>query len=547
MAGKKNKSAAKREAARRAAQALRREERARRRAPDLPRNGKSSQFPPRVREDTPGRVFLFFAAVFALVLLLESERFAVFMDSLAPSPLAERCAKLARSLGGISGLAALTAHEDALVLALADKNRVGVEKAASVSSSASDVSAGSLPSVFAAAPQSLPSGPTSPESLARSAKGAEALPEPAPEADVPVPASHPEEAPALHAEAERETVEPRVGETGSAADKAPPERKPELPVRAEAPPSDTPVPKQGAKVSAGTKAALADAPASGQKPEASARAKTALADARASGQKPKASVRAEVLPSDAPGPGKRAGFTSAPRSLPAPAPPVVSGGAGKGEKVVLMVGDSMMGWGLGHVLERALNRRPGIRAVRDTRPSTGLASANPFNWPGHLTELVTRHSPDLVVICIGANDGCNIVDQAKKRHVVGTPSWDDAYRQRAGNLLRIAQSGGAKVIWLGLPIVGAEQFARILRRVSLLQQAACADNGQALFIDNYLTLADSEGKYATFLTNKGNKPVRVRAKDKIHITTEGGGILTEFVMPAILKALAPLPPLAAAK
>ncbi|MDR2800591.1 MAG: DUF459 domain-containing protein [Desulfovibrio sp.] len=477
MAGKKNKSAAKREAARRAAQVLRREERTRRRAPS--RSDKSPNFSPKTgKAPGPGRVFLFFAAVFALVLLLESERFAVFMDSLAPSPLAENSANLARSLGKISGLAGLTAQEDALILALADKRKIGDEKAAPGPPAASDPPAVSFP--VAAAPPPPPSG-QAPEVLPRGAEDAQALLEPAPEA--PAPDLHPEKDMALRAETALKTPEPQAGETG----------------------------------------APAEAPSPGQKPKASARTGASSRDA----------------------PGKRAAFASTPRSLPAP--PSVSGNAQKGEKVVLMVGDSMMGWGLGHVLERALNHRPGIRAVRDTRPSTGLASANPFNWQGHLSELVTRHSPDLVVICMGANDGCTIVDQAKKRHVVGTSSWDDAYRQRAGNFLRIAQSGGAKVIWLGLPIVGAERFSGILRRVSLLQQAACAENGQALFIDNYLALADSEGRYSTFLTNRSNKPVRVRAKDKIHITTEGGGILTEFVMPAILNALAPLPPLAAAR
>jgi hypothetical protein len=237
-----------------------------------------------------------------------------------------------------------------------------------------------------------------------------------------------------------------------------------------------------------------------------------------------------------------------PKSPALAARPGLPGKAGEGkDKVVLLVGDSMMGWGLGNVLERALSRRSGVKTVRDTRPSTGLCCINTFNWQKHLDELITQHSPDLVVICIGANDGNNIVDQTKKRHIVGTASWEAAYQNRAADFLRVAQSGGAKVIWLGLPIAGVEPAGRILRTVSLLQQAACAENGSALFIDNYLTLADNEGRYTTFLNGRDNKPIRVRARDKIHITMEGGDILAAFVMPSILKALNPPPPLASVK
>ncbi|MDR0828362.1 MAG: DUF459 domain-containing protein [Desulfovibrio sp.] len=437
------------------------------------------------QKQSPGRAFAVFASVFALVLLLESGRFTLFLDDFLPNPLLEKGISLVRAAGEASGLAALTERENELVLSLVDKSLIGAKSAVPLSDPAFASSSRYLREDSSASPSdSLPASPSSISSepsvkLAQSPEPALLTPEPA-------------------------LQDPAQAES------------------AEIPPVSSPL----------------DAFSAGRILDRAQAAAPSFANARASsGRIPETGEASPALPANA---------------LPqSPALAARSGSLGKSgaekDKVVLLVGDSMMGWGLGNVLERSLSRRSGVRTVRDTRPSTGLCSINTFNWQKHLDELITQHSPDLVVICIGANDGNNIVDQTKKRYIVGTASWEAAYQRRATDFLRVAQSRGAKVIWLGLPIAGVEPAGRILRTVSLLQQAACAENGSALFIDNYLTLADSEGRYTTFLNGRDNKPVRVRAKDKIHITMEGGDILAAFVMPTILKALNPPLPLASVK
>ena len=46
-------------------------------------------------------------------------------------------------------------------------------------------------------------------------------------------------------------------------------------------------------------------------------------------------------------------------------------------------------------------------------------------------------------------------------------------------------------------------------------------------------LTDEKGKYTTFYKDKNNKSIRLRSQDLIHVSNEGGEILTTYVMPNV--------------
>lgn len=217
--------------------------------------------------------------------------------------------------------------------------------------------------------------------------------------------------------------------------------------------------------------------------------------------------------------------------------------SGRAKPCVLLVGDSMMMEGFGPVLQRALSARPDLTVIREGKYSTGLSRLDYFDWGSRLAELVRRDAPDLVVICLGANDPQDIIDESGKRHHADSASWAEMYRQRAENLLRVATSGGARVIWVGLPIMSKEPYSSRIRRLSDLQKGACATYirpgkaSLARFVDTLAALADEHGAYASFAVGADGRAVRLRYKDKVHVTEEGGRRMTRRVLPFIFATL----------
>lgn len=210
----------------------------------------------------------------------------------------------------------------------------------------------------------------------------------------------------------------------------------------------------------------------------------------------------------------------------------------RSKPLVLLVGDSLMMEGFGPALQRALRARPDLEVIREGKYSTGLSRLDYFNWETHLTYLVKKDTPDLVVICLGANDPQDIIDEKGKRHHADSTSWAEMYQNRAEKLLQAATSQGARVIWVGLPVMSKEPYSTRIRRLSTLQQNACEDYpAAARYVDTMATLADSKGGYMSYDVDAKGQTVRLRYKDKVHVTEEGGRRMTLRVLPFIFTDL----------
>ena len=229
----------------------------------------------------------------------------------------------------------------------------------------------------------------------------------------------------------------------------------------------------------------------------------------------------------------------------APSVPAGSGGGTEDRKrlrperekpTVLLIGDSMMMEGFGPALQRRLRNRQDMVVIREGKYSTGLSRQDYFDWHAQLEKLVAKHDPDLIVICMGANDAQDITDDKHRRHHVDSPGWKEEYRRRADRLLVIAKERGAGVVWVGLPVMSKEPYAGRIRRLGDIQKQACADAGVE-FVDTLRTLADGQGRYMTFMRDSRGRHVRLRYKDMVHVTEDGGALLALEVEPAAERAL----------
>ena len=120
----------------------------------------------------------------------------------------------------------------------------------------------------------------------------------------------------------------------------------------------------------------------------------------------------------------------------------------------------------------------------------------------------------MVVICMGANDPQDIIDENRKRHHADSESWKTIYRSRAERLLAVATAKGAKAVWVGLPVMGKEPYSTRVRRLSELQKEAC-ETYHAAFVDTVKVLADAQGNYTTFKVDDKGRHVRLRYKDMV--------------------------------
>ena len=102
-------------------------------------------------------------------------------------------------------------------------------------------------------------------------------------------------------------------------------------------------------------------------------------------------------------------------------------------------------------------RTPAVRLVRDrrgqpgldARESTGLTRPDYFNWPAELGDDVRSVQPQVVVVMIGANDPQDFLGPPDVPY--SSPQWNTLYAQRVAQFMRIASSGGAQVVWVGMP------------------------------------------------------------------------------------------------
>ena len=254
---------------------------------------------------------------------------------------------------------------------------------------------------------------------------------------------------------------------------------------------------------------------------------TADAQPLSNGEKINRLTRPVTMPAPTPAAASPEKETAEPEAPPASAPqkPVK-----KKVGTVLIAGDSMILEGFGPALERELSKIEGLHVVRDGKYSSGLSRPDYFDWPTHLEEILNKYKPDMLVLSLGANDAQDILDENRKRHFVGTDGWNSIYSARAENMLNLALEQHVLTFWVGLPIMGLKSYSPKIEVINSLVEEVCGAHENCIFVDTWQVLADDNGSYSTYLKNQEGRHIRVRAKDKIHLTSDGGRLMVEYFM-----------------
>jgi hypothetical protein len=195
---------------------------------------------------------------------------------------------------------------------------------------------------------------------------------------------------------------------------------------------------------------------------------------------------------------------------------------------VVVVGDSLAG-GLGVSAERVFDPTL-VRMSDQGRISTGLARPDYFDWLTSMQLLVDSYRPDLVIVMLGENDDQSLVDgQGQVLSPIGTPAWQTGYAARVQDLARIATSGGARLVWVGLPIVRDSGRRPLLERQNAIFQSMTDVVPNTAYLDTWNLFASAKGGYTSYYRQPNGHVDVIREPDGIHFNSLGYELVAKAV------------------
>lgn len=204
---------------------------------------------------------------------------------------------------------------------------------------------------------------------------------------------------------------------------------------------------------------------------------------------------------------------------------------------VLVIGDSL-GIDLGNTLVNDLGGTGVVQATLDGQVGTGLTRPDYYNWPAELQSDLPKYQPQVVVIMVGANDPQDFPGPPDVAY--GTAPWDAAYSQRVASFIQAAGSGGAKVVWVGMPPMQNLALSAKVQALDAIYQAQAAAAG-AIYVSSWTVLGTPQGQFTPYLVSNGQE-VNVREPDGTHIAPGGAEILSQAVIGTLRAQLhIPLP------
>ncbi len=130
---------------------------------------------------------------------------------------------------------------------------------------------------------------------------------------------------------------------------------------------------------------------------------------------------------------------------------------------------------------------------------------------------------------IGANDAQDFLGPPDVPYT--SPQWNPMYAQRVAQFMKIAEDGGAAVVWVGMPPMQNPGLnAQMSDLNAVVQQQAALAHPAVTYLSTDHTLGTAQGGYTAFITNGAGQVVNVRTPDGTHLTPGGGQVVAQQVI-----------------
>ncbi len=201
---------------------------------------------------------------------------------------------------------------------------------------------------------------------------------------------------------------------------------------------------------------------------------------------------------------------------------------------IVEIGDSL-GEDLGFGLHDVLREVDGVELTQAAKGNSGLVQPQYYDWPTHLSQLLSEDHPDVVVVFLGANDVQDFYDGGVYRQFA-TAGWSQAYAQRVATVMQEATDAGAKVLWVGMPIMKSATFSSSMTKLNAIYQEQAALHPGVSYFPSWDLFTDAAGNYARVAQVDGES-VALRTADGVHITFGTGGAGADVLASAVVDAL----------
>jgi uncharacterized protein len=217
--------------------------------------------------------------------------------------------------------------------------------------------------------------------------------------------------------------------------------------------------------------------------------------------------------------------TTTPQATAVPASdPTCSGPLDPGDPLRLWIGGDSLAGSLGPSLGELTGKSGVVQPIVDSRVSSGLLSPDFFDWPKNGAEDMSTYDPDVTVFIIGANDAKSLPKDADQN-----PQGRARYTAVVEEMLEVLAEGRT-VYWIGAPIMSDTAYSERVKSVNSVYQEVAAKHPEARYVDAFTIFSGPDGRFASTLPRDDGRVVRVRARDGIHLTPDGGDMLARTVL-----------------
>lgn len=184
---------------------------------------------------------------------------------------------------------------------------------------------------------------------------------------------------------------------------------------------------------------------------------------------------------------------------------------------VYVAGDSFVD-SMAEVLAETGTKNGLMTVLADGHPISGLSDPSYLDWPARMQQAMANDpAPEAVVFMAGANDGVPIRTSSGTLEY-GTAAWNAEYARRAAQIMDIVGPTGARLYYVGQPIMRESKQNRIANDINIAISKEAATRPWVIYVDSWSLLTDANGKYADYLPDKDGKMIKARADDGIHLT-----------------------------
>ena len=188
---------------------------------------------------------------------------------------------------------------------------------------------------------------------------------------------------------------------------------------------------------------------------------------------------------------------------------------------VVMAGDSVMA-GLWPPVTAALEGGGSAKVRFVLTPSILRDQTIRFTWEQQLEDF----KPDVIVMFVGTWESRQVETTAGQKLSIADPGWRQSYESEVLDpWIRFISSAGAKVVWIGSPVVANEEANLLFYVLNQVFKDLPTRFAQVTYLDADPELRGPGPGFSAVIPNESGSLIRTRQLDGLHLCPDGAALV----------------------